>query len=775
MLRPLKFLLAGLALALIFLTHVAPGFAQGAEPRLALVIGNAQYRSAPLATPANDAGLVAQTLQSAGFDVTGAADLDQAGMRQAFRDFIDKVRGAGPGAVVFVYLSGRGVQYAGENYFVPVDATIARDTDVPVEALRLADYTQALAGLPLKARIFVLDAARANNYAKSGPPLAGGLALVDAEPGSLYAFNAAPGTIAPDERGPYGAYAQALVEMMHQGFAVNEVFAQTRLRVNQLSGGALVPWDVSRIEAPILFFQREAGAPPLRTPASLNRPLHDYPVQEAYAVALDRDTISGYQDFLTAYPRDPLALRVRALLAARREALTWRRALDANTPAAYWTYMRRYPHGPHYFDARRRLAFLTAPLDPPPRFDPYDFEDLAPPPETDYEIVDRPELIFENPDYPPPPPPPVYILPERPPEFVRLPPPPPPRERGILPIPAPVPVPFSRPATRAPGVINQPRFGQGQQPQPPQQQPQGEPPRGRQPVPPPPGQQPPAGRQPEPGTPPQGHELPKPGQQPPADHQPEPGTPPQGHELPKPGQQPPAGRQPEPGTPQGHELPKPGQQPPAGRQPEPGTPPPGHELPKPGQQPPAGRQPEPGTPQGHELPKPGQQPPAGRQPEPGTPPQGHELPKPGQQPLPHPVPERAVPAHPAPERAAPEHAAPPQHPAPEHAAPVHPVPEHTAPERAAPPPPPPHPAPERAAPERAAPPHPVPERPAPERAAPPPPPPHPVPPPPPHPVPPPPPPHPAPPPPHPPERAAPPPPHPAPPPKKEEHRPEEQK
>ena len=748
MFRPLKFLLAGLALAMILLTRASPGFAQAAEPRLALVIGNAQYRSAPLATPSNDAGLVAQTLQAAGFDVTGAADLDQAGMRQAFHDFVDKVRGAGPGAVVFVYLSGRGVQYAGENYFVPVDATIARDTDVPVEALRLADYTQALAGLPLKARIFVLDAARANNYAKSGPPLAGGLALVDAEPGSLYAFNAAPGTIAPDEQGPYGAYAQALVEMMHQGFAVNEVFAQTRLRVNQLSGGAVVPWDVSRIDAPILFFQREAGAPALQNPASLNRPLHDYPVQEAYAVALDRDTISGYQEFLTAYPRDPLALRVRALLAARREALTWRRALDANSPAAYWTYMRRYPHGPHYYDARRRLAFLTAPLDPPPRFDPYDFEDLAPPPETDYEIVDRPEIIFESPDYPPPPPPPVFILPERPPEFVRLPPPPPPRERGFLPIPAPVPVPFSRPATRAPGVINQPRFGQGQQPQapqqqPPQQQPPGEPPRGgRQPVPPLPGQQPPAGRQPEPGAPPQGRELPKPGQLPPAGRQPEPGTPPQGHELPKPGQLPPAGRQPEPGTPpQGHELPKPGQLPPAGRQPEPGTPPQGHELPKPGQQPPAGRQPEPGTPpQGHELPKPGQQAPAGRQPEPLAPPP-HAAPE-------HTAPERAAPPppHPAPERAAPERA-----PAPP---PAHPAPERAAPEHA--PPPPPHPAPERAAP----PPHQAPPPPPPHAAPPPPPPPHAAPPAPPH----------------PPERAAPPPPpHQAPPPKKEEHKPEEQR
>ncbi|MGP0057877.1 MAG: caspase family protein [Beijerinckiaceae bacterium] len=439
---------------------------------MALVIGNAQYRSAPLATAANDAGLVAQSLQAAGFDVTGAADLDQEALRHAFREFLDKVRNAGPDAVVFVYLAGRGVQYAGENYFVPVDATIARDSDVPVEALRLADYSRALAGLPLKARIIVLDAARANNYAKSGAPLAGGLALVDAEPGSLYAFNAAPGTIAPDEQGPYGLYAQALVEMMHQGFPADEVFAQTRLRVNQVSAGTVVPWDVSKIDTPIFFFQREASAPPLQNPANLNRALRDYPVPEAYAIALERDTIVAYQEFLTAYPGDPLAARIRALLAARREALTWRRAVDANSPSAYWSYMRRYPHGPHFADARRRLIMLAAALDPPPRFDPYDFVGLAPPPEAEYEIVDRPVLIFDYPDYPPPPPPPLYILPERPAEFVRL-PQPPVHERGILPIPVPIPLPFSHPAARAPGVISQPKFGQQQSPNQIQPQPPG--------------------------------------------------------------------------------------------------------------------------------------------------------------------------------------------------------------------------------------------------------------------------------------------------------------
>jgi hypothetical protein len=39
-------------------------------------------------------------------------------------------------------------------------------------------------------------------------PLASGLALVEPDAGMLIAFNAAPGSIAPIEPGPYGAFAR---------------------------------------------------------------------------------------------------------------------------------------------------------------------------------------------------------------------------------------------------------------------------------------------------------------------------------------------------------------------------------------------------------------------------------------------------------------------------------------------------------------------------------------------------------------------------------------
>src|SRR6202165_889517 len=253
--------------------------AQQQEKRIALVVGNGAYAKSPLATAANDAGLIAQTLQAAGFDVVGARDLDGDTLRRSFRDFIQKAEASGPGTVAMVYLSGYGMQLAGENYFIPVDSALSRDVDIPIEGLRISDYIRQLASLPLKASVVVLDAARQQPFVEGGPPIASGIALVEPDPGMLIAFNAAPGTVAPNEPGPYGVYAQSLAEMIRTGgLPLPEVFS---------------------------------------------------------AAALERDSMQGYEDFLAAYPDDPLARRVRAIAAARREAITWLRTYRTDTAQGY--------------------------------------------------------------------------------------------------------------------------------------------------------------------------------------------------------------------------------------------------------------------------------------------------------------------------------------------------------------------------------------------------------------------------------------------------------
>ncbi len=425
--------------------------AQPQEKRIALVIGNGAYARAPLATAANDAGLIAQTLQAAGFDVVGARDLDGETLRKSLRDFMQKAESSGPDTVAMIYLAGYGIQLAGENYFIPVDSTLSRDVDIPTEGLRVSDYMRQLSALPLKAGIVVLDAAREQPFV-TGQPIASGLALIEPDPKLLIAFNAAPGTVAPEEQGPYGAYAQALAEMIRfGGLPLPELFNRVRLRVNDVTKGAQVPWDTQKVEAQFLFFDRAPDAPKEATPdqaASLrDKPIRDLGAQDAYAAALDRDTLQGYEDFLGAYPDDPMAKRVRAIVAARREAITWRRTYRADTPDAYWSYLKRYPRGPHAADARRRLSILTAPLEPPQSFAMYDY-DVPPPPPEEIVYVDRPVLMFSDPefDFVPPPPPPLFFLPPPPPDFIDLAPPPLVYGLFVLPQPIFVPIPiFVRP------------------------------------------------------------------------------------------------------------------------------------------------------------------------------------------------------------------------------------------------------------------------------------------------------------------------------------------
>ena len=92
------------------------------EVRVALVIGNGSYQHVTtLPNPPNDAVAIANKLGGLGFDVTTAVDVDLADMRAAVERFAGDSRGAD---VALIFYAGHGVQDAGENYLLPVDARI---------------------------------------------------------------------------------------------------------------------------------------------------------------------------------------------------------------------------------------------------------------------------------------------------------------------------------------------------------------------------------------------------------------------------------------------------------------------------------------------------------------------------------------------------------------------------------------------------------------------------------------------------------------------------
>src|SRR5437764_5088966 len=99
-----------LVLTVTMLAFASVASAQQTQKRIALVIGNGAYQAEALPTTANDAGLIAQTLQAAGFDVVGARDLDQDTLRRTLHDFLDKASASGTDTDAVNCSSDYGVQ-----------------------------------------------------------------------------------------------------------------------------------------------------------------------------------------------------------------------------------------------------------------------------------------------------------------------------------------------------------------------------------------------------------------------------------------------------------------------------------------------------------------------------------------------------------------------------------------------------------------------------------------------------------------------------------------
>jgi hypothetical protein len=316
---------------------------RGPEQRVALVIGNAHYKNAPeLANPDNDAQAMAQFLNKAGFEVTSAIDLTQNDMIRVVQDFSSKVAARGPNSVAMVYYAGHGVQLAGENYLVPVDANVSTPTELTSDSLRLVDLMATLESIPSRMRIVLLDACRNNPF--PGVNDAGrGLAIVDAPNGSIVGYSTAPGTEALDGSGEHSPYLQAFLNRAGEAnLPIEQLFKRVRLDVAGSTGGKQIPWESSSLTSDFYFFGDTAVAAtraPNRGPvvaAASNLPSRS--VQQAYDYVVSEGQPQYYQQFIEMYPHDPLCDRIRWLLGNIQREQAWHKAVIANSPFIYKTF-----------------------------------------------------------------------------------------------------------------------------------------------------------------------------------------------------------------------------------------------------------------------------------------------------------------------------------------------------------------------------------------------------------------------------------------------------
>jgi hypothetical protein len=305
--------------ALLLCAAAAPAATLDAGPRVALVIGNAGYRSAPLANPLNDARAMSGTLRKLGFKVISLEDASQKQMYDAVRQFGDALQGG----VGLFYYAGHGIQVKGRNYLVPVDADIEREDEVPYKAFDVSQVLAKMEAAKNPLNIVILDACRNNPFAHGGRGLngGGGLAQMDAPTGSIIAFATAPGAEAADGAAGNGLYTSQLLRFMSTpGLKVEDVFKRTRVAVKQASGGRQIPWESTSLEGDFYFAAGSGGAAPA---ASTN--LDD----ELWQLVADTGQPSAYQAYLQKFPNGAHAAQARSLAQARAAAPAERNATQA--------------------------------------------------------------------------------------------------------------------------------------------------------------------------------------------------------------------------------------------------------------------------------------------------------------------------------------------------------------------------------------------------------------------------------------------------------------
>ena len=122
------------------------------ERRLALVIGNGNYKSSILANPENDAKSIETALKEIGFEVSKYENLGQKEMTKAIDEFGYRLKNYDVG--LFFY-AGHGIQASGYNYLIPVDAQITTERQVEYDCVQADRILALMEGSGTKVNIII--------------------------------------------------------------------------------------------------------------------------------------------------------------------------------------------------------------------------------------------------------------------------------------------------------------------------------------------------------------------------------------------------------------------------------------------------------------------------------------------------------------------------------------------------------------------------------------------------------------------------------------------
>jgi hypothetical protein len=245
-------------------------FPAAAEPRTALVVGNAKYSFSPLANPGTDAADMATALRDAGFEVILQLDADRAELEKAIKSFGDKLREK-QGVGLF-YFAGHGAQINGENYLVPVGKAYRDEKELKSRAIKASSVTDVMSAARTSLNIIVLDACRNNGLGDSG---ARGLSRMDSGAQLFVSFSTSPGAVALDGSGRNSPFTKYLTEAIKTpDIPLEEAFKKTLKGVYQETAGQQTPWISSSFFGDFFFRPTGRAIPSPQAPGDPQLALH---------------------------------------------------------------------------------------------------------------------------------------------------------------------------------------------------------------------------------------------------------------------------------------------------------------------------------------------------------------------------------------------------------------------------------------------------------------------------------------------------------------------
>ncbi len=221
------------------------------EKRIALVIGNSSYVVRPLLNPRNDADDMSRALKNAGFEVIDVRDASLPQMRNAVRQFGDRLLTRDVG---LVYYSGHGMEVRGRNYFIPVNADIKRSDEIVDQSLDVNLILEKMETAKKGVNILIVDACRDDPFGRSFRSSSKGLATMDAPQGTIIAFATSPGKVAADGDGRNSPYTKNLIKAMQvPNLPIEQVFKQVRRAVQQETKNQQTPWENTSLSGDFYF------------------------------------------------------------------------------------------------------------------------------------------------------------------------------------------------------------------------------------------------------------------------------------------------------------------------------------------------------------------------------------------------------------------------------------------------------------------------------------------------------------------------------------------